>query len=187
MRLRHLIPGTLLATMLLCSSALATWPLGGAGFRPVKSNPTQPEVPGNRAKIVHGFAYPPSNAPIQVKRAIWAGDRIRFTPYVYGGGHGTWNDSGYDCSGSVSYVLRAAGLVTTSLDSSGLGSWGSAGWGRWMTVFTNSGHTFIEIAGVRFDTSAAGDPHPDPAGSGPRWHPLLQDTSGFSARHPSDY
>ena len=71
------------------------------------------------AKIVHGLAYAPADAPMQVKKAIWAGDAIRHKRYVFGGGHGTWGDTGYDCSGSVSYVLHAAGLLKISMDSSG--------------------------------------------------------------------
>jgi hypothetical protein len=121
-----------------------------------------------------------------VKRAIWAGNRIRHKPYVWGGGHGSFNDSGYDCSGAVSYVLHAAGLLNVPMDSSGFMSWGRGGWGRWITVFTNPGHAFIEIAGIRFDTSAEGDPNPPP-GSGPKWRPLLQGTSGFEARRPAGY
>jgi hypothetical protein len=140
-------------------------------------------VRGYVAKIRNGLAYAPSYAPIQVKRAIWAGNRIRHKPYIYGGGHGSFNDSGYDCSGSVSYVLHAAGLLKVPMDSSELESWGRGGLGRWITVYTKPGHAFVEIAGIRFDTSSAGDPNPAP-GSGPRWRPLLHDTSGFADRHP---
>ncbi len=139
---------------------------------------------GSRARIIHGVAYAPSFAPIQVQRAIWAGNKIRHKPYIYSGGHGVWNDAGYDCSGSVSYVLHAAHLLSVSMDSSEFESWGMHGTGQWITVYTNPAHAFIEIAGIRFDTSAAGDPNPPP-GSGPRWRPLLQDTGGFQARHPA--
>jgi hypothetical protein len=135
---------------------------------------------------VGGLAYAPSYAPVQVQRAIWAGDRIRHKPYCYGGGHGQWNDSCYDCSGTVSFVLHAAGLLGTTMDSSDFMSWGRGGRGRWITVYTNPDHAFVEIAGVRLDTSAEGDPNPPP-GSGPRWRPLLQDTSGFDARHPGGF
>jgi hypothetical protein len=128
-------------------------------------------------------AYAPSYAPIQVKRAIWAGDRIRHKPYLFGGGHGAWIASGYDCSGSVSFVLHAAGLLRTSMDSSGFESWGRSGLGRWITVFTNPAHAFVEIAGIRLDTSAEDDPNPPP-GSGPRWRPVMPSTRGFMARHP---
>jgi hypothetical protein len=134
------------------------------------------------ARVIHGIAYAPSYAPIQVQRAIWAGDRIRTKPYIYGGGHGTWNDAGYDCSGSVSYVLHAAGLLRTSMDSSGFMTWGQPGVGQWITVYTEAGHAFVEIAGIRFDTSAEGDPHPA-RGSGPRWRRVMANPAGFMPRH----
>jgi hypothetical protein len=162
---------------------------GGVGLAPPRaprSTSARPIVAGWTAKIINGLAYAPSNAPIQVQRAIWAGDRIRFKPYLYAGGHGVWNDVGYDCSGTVSYVLHAAGLLRVSMASGGFMSWDQGGLGQWITVFTNPGHAFIEIAGIRLDTSAEGDPHPAP-GSGPRWRPLLQDTSGYVARHPGTF
>ena len=143
----------------------------------------RPTVPGATAEIIDGLAYAPADAPLQVQQAIWAGDRIRFKPYIYGGGHGKWNDAGYDCSGSVSYVLHAAGLLKTSMDSSDFETWGRRGAGQWITVYTNPGHAFIEIAGIRLDTSAEQDPNP-PAGTGPRWRPLVTSTAGFMPRHP---
>jgi hypothetical protein len=160
---------------------------GGAGINgptTAPSTPAQPTVAGDTAKIVNGVAYAPSYAPIQVKKAIWAGNQIRTKPYIYGGGHGKWNDSAYDCSGSVSYVLHAAGLLKTSEDSGEMESWGQRGAGQWITVYTNPGHAFVEIAGIRFDTSAEQDPNP-PSGTGPRWRPVMNSTDGFMARHPS--
>jgi cell wall-associated NlpC family hydrolase len=159
---------------------------GGAGVAPgpaPASTPSHPVVQGFTAKIVGGLAYAPSEAPIQVQKAIWAGDAIRHKPYIYGGGHGTWNSPGYDCSGSVSYVLHAAGLIKTSMDSGEMMTWGLSGAGAWITVYTNPGHAFIEIAGIRLDTSAEQDPNP-PSGTGPRWRPLMTSTSGYLARHP---
>jgi len=135
-------------------------------------------------KIIHGLAYAPADAPLQVQEIIWAGDRIRFKPYVYAGGHGKWNDVGYDCSGTVSYVLHAAGLLPVSMDSSEFEAWGKRGGGQWITVYTNPGHAFIEIAGIRLDTSAEQDPNPPP-GTGPRWRPLMTSTAGFMPRHPA--
>jgi hypothetical protein len=155
-----------------------TWPA-----QPL-STPSRPTVPGEVAKIVHGLAYAPADAPMQVKKAIWAGDAIRHKRYVFGGGHGTWGDTGYDCSGSVSYVLHAAGLLKISMDSSGFETWGLRGLGQWITVYTNAGHAFVQIAGIRLDTSAEQDPDP-PAGTGPRWRPLMRSTSGYRARHPA--
>jgi hypothetical protein len=160
---------------------------GGAGINGPASQPSTPEHPmvvGATAKIVNGVAYAPSYAPVQVKKAIWAGNQIRKKPYIYGGGHGRWNDSGYDCSGSVSYVLHAAGLLKTSEDSGTMESWGQRGAGQWITVYTNPGHAFVEIAGIRLDTSAEQDPNPAP-GTGPRWRPVVSTTNGFMARHPN--
>jgi hypothetical protein len=119
-----------------------------------------------------------------VQEAIWAGDRIRFKPYRVGGGHGKWNDTAYDCSGAVSYVLHAAGLLKTSMDSGEMMSWGLHGAGQWITVYTNPGHAFVQIAGIRLDTSAEQDPNPPP-GTGPKWRPLMTSTAGYKARHPA--
>jgi hypothetical protein len=162
---------------------------GGAGINGPATAPSTPEHPtvvGDTAKIIKGVAYAPSYAPMQVKKAIWAGNRIRTKPYIYGGGHGKWEDAGYDCSGSVSYVLHAAGLLKTSEDSGQMESLGQSGTGAWITVYANSGHAFVEIAGIRFDTSAEQDPHP-PAGTGPRWRPVMKTTGGFVARHPAAF
>jgi hypothetical protein len=169
---------------------------GGAGMggpgpststpAPSPSTPAHPTIPGSVAKIVSGLAYAPADAPTQVQKAIWAGDAIRRKPYVYGGGHGTWQDAGYDCSGSVSYILHAAGLIRTSMDSSDFETWGMHGLGQWITVYTNPGHAFVQIAGIRLDTSAEQDPHPA-SGSGPRWRPLMKRTSGFQPRHPVSF
>ncbi len=193
--LRFLVP--MLATLLWAATAQASTPppstgsgtdmTGGMGLgapaTPV-STPKRPIVRGDKAKIIKGLAYAPSYAPMQVKKIIWAGDKIRHKPYIYGGGHGVWNDAGYDCSGSVSYVLHAAGLLKISMDSSEFESWGQTGIGQWVTVYTNPAHAFIEVAGIRFDTSAEDDPHPPP-GTGPRWRPLMTSTTGFMARHPN--
>jgi hypothetical protein len=160
---------------------------GGAGVVPAPvapSTPQRPTVPGTVAKIIKGVAYAPAYAPIQVKKAIWAGNQIRLKPYAVGGGHGRWRDSAYDCSGAVSYVLHAAGLLKISEDSGQMESWGKKGSGQWITVYTNPGHAFVEIAGIRLDTSREGDPHPPP-GTGPRWRPVMDSTSGYIARHPS--
>jgi hypothetical protein len=162
---------------------------GGAGVTAPPappSTPAQPTVPGYVARIVGGVAYAPSLAPIQVQRAIWAGNQIRRKPYIFGGGHAKFRSAGYDCSGSVSFVLHAAGLIKHPMDSSDFMGWAQQGAGSWITVYTNPGHAFVEIAGIRFDTSAEADPHPA-RGTGPRWRPLYQNPSGFMARHPIGY
>ncbi len=171
------------------SNPQATGSSGGVGLgRPAAAPnaPAHPTVAGFTAKIVGGVAYAPAYAPIQVQRAIWAGNQIRKKPYIWGGGHASFKAAGYDCSGSVSYVLHAAGLLKVPDDSSDFMSWGKRGIGHWITVYTNPGHAFIEIAGIRFDTSAESDPHPA-HGSGPRWRPLYPNPPGFSARHPLGY
>jgi peptidoglycan hydrolase CwlO-like protein len=113
--------------------------------------------------------------PDAISRGIAAGNAIADLPYRFGGGHGSFHDSAYDCSGSVSYVLGAAGLLSAPLDSTGFESWGEAGPGRWITVYANSGHAWMTIAGRRFDTGGGG---------GSRWHSDSRDGSGFVARHP---
>jgi cell wall-associated NlpC family hydrolase len=142
-------------------------------------------VPGTRGKILaDGFAAAPADAPIAVQQAIWAGNQLIGRPYLYGGGHGSFIASGYDCSGTVSFALRGGDLITAPADSSQFMSWGSSGRGHWMTIYTNPAHAFIEIAGIRLDTSAAGDPR---GLSGPQWRPLLDQTDGYVVRHPTDY
>ena len=160
---------------------------GGAGVAPgpgPHSTADHPVVQGYTAKVKNGVAYAPSYAPAAVQKMIWAGDKIRLKPYCYAGGHGKWNDSCYDCSGTVSYVLHAAGLINQSMDSSEMMSWGKGGAGHWVTIYTNPDHAFIQIAGIRLDTSAYQDPNPAP-GSGPRWRPVVTSSSGFDSRHPS--
>jgi peptidoglycan hydrolase-like protein with peptidoglycan-binding domain len=141
--------------------------------------------PSGRARLSSDghTAIAPDDAPPQVKNAIAAANRITTKPYRYGGGHGQWQDSGYDCSGAVSYALHGGGFLKQPLDSSSLESWGAAGGGQWITVYANSGHAYVVIAGLRFDTSAGGDNH----GSGPRWRTKARSSSGYVARHPAGF
>ena len=122
-------------------------------------------------------ATAPANAPDEVKQAIAAANKITDKPYKYGGGHGDFEDSGYDCSGAVSYALHGAGLLDQPLDSTGFMSWGESGAGDWITVYGKSSHAFIIIAGARFDTSGAGE-------EGPRWRDEAASTTGYAVRHP---
>ncbi len=125
-----------------------------------------------------GLAHISPSAPNKVRRLIRAGNRIAKTPYVYGGGHGTWEDSGYDCSGSVSYVLHHAGLLSgPARASGGFMNWRFAGRGKWVTVYANSGHAFLTVAGIRFDTT-------DRERDGTRWHRDMRTTAGYAVRHP---
>jgi cell wall-associated NlpC family hydrolase len=125
----------------------------------------------------NGVALPPLEAPEEVKQIIEAGNIIARTPYVWGGGHGKWLDTGYDCSGSVSFALAAAGLLNGPLASGPLMSWGKPGPGTWVTIWSSPGHVFMEVAGVRFDTSNS-------RVTGSRWGNTMRSTAGFVARHP---
>ena len=141
----------------------------------------RPIVEGKRALLRNGVAHAPSRAPENVKNAMWAANSLRRKPYVWGGGHGSFHDYGYDCSGSVSYALHAAGLITAPLPSSDLMRYGERGRGRWMTIYSRPGHTFAIIAGLRFDTTDL-----DRGGNvGPRWYADGRDTHGYVARHPA--
>jgi hypothetical protein len=133
---------------------------------------------GRTALLRNGVAYAPRNAPTAVKRAIAAGNRLQGKPYKWGGGHAIHHDSGYDCSGTVSYVLREAGLLRGSLPSSGYFHYGKKGEGRWMTIYIRKGHVFITVAGLRLDTGGPGER------SGPRWKPETRQSIGHVMRHP---
>jgi hypothetical protein len=141
----------------------------------------RPTVSGSRAVLRNGVAYAPSRAPQSVKNAIWAANTLRRKPYVWGGGHGTFNDRGYDCSGTVSFALHGAGLLNSPMPSSDLMRYGERGRGRWMTIYSRNGHTFAVIAGLRLDTTDLGRG----GDVGPRWYAYGRDTSGFVARHPA--
>ena len=144
--------------------------------------PAPVSVPGETATLLpNGQAAAPASAPAAVKAAIAAANSIATTPYIWGGGHGSFSSPGYDCSGAVSFALNGGGFLSSPLDSTGLETWGDPGAGSWITVYANSGHTFAVIAGLRWDTSG------DISGTGPRWHSDMASTAGFIARHPSGY
>jgi hypothetical protein len=128
----------------------------------------------------NGKAVAPANAPKRVRKAINAGNRIRKKPYVYGGGHRSFKARGYDCSGAVSYVLHAAGVLKRPMPSGPMARWGVRGRGDWITVYANRGHAFVVVAGLRFDTSSAGDPVNQ--GSGPRWRVNGRSGKGYKKR-----
>jgi cell wall-associated NlpC family hydrolase len=125
----------------------------------------------------NGLAVAPADAPEEVKAIIEAGNKIATKPYRYGGGHGRWRDSGYDCSGSVSYALHGADLLDTPLDSTGFMSWGERGKGDWVTIYANAGHAYMTVAGLRFDTSSS-------KRSGSRWTETTRSSRGYRVRHP---
>ena len=156
---------------------------------------TGPEVPGDVAVMQEdGTAAAPANAPDQVKQAIWAANSMQALPYRYGGGHNLKFDiaKGADCSGTVSFALHAAGLLKTPLDSGSFMKWGMKGKGDWITVFTNPGHAYAVIAGLRLDTSVAGMARTKSVAasaleSGPRWRPMKRSGRGFVKRHPLSF
>lgn len=138
-------------------------------------------VPGSLARYVNGYAAAPMNAPESVQKVIWAANEIIGLPYIFGGGHASFISSGYDCSGTVSFALHGGNMLSTPMDSSEFESWGSHGAGRWIAVFGNAGHAYMDVAGLRLDTSAADDPSNQ---QGPRWRPLRTGNGGYTVRHP---
>ena len=138
-------------------------------------------VPGSLAREAGDLAAAPMSAPPAVQAMIWAGDQIVGLPYIFGGGHGSFLSPGYDCSGTVSFALHGADLLAVPEDSSEFETYGSHGQGRWVTVFSNPGHAYMDVAGLRLDTSAADDPTNQ---QGPRWRPLRRQNSGYTLRHP---
>lgn len=142
--------------------------------------PPAATTPGAKATIgPDGQAIAPADAPEAVKQIIAAGNRIHDRPYRYGGGHApNFRDSAYDCSGSVSYALRGAALVDSPMASGGFMSWGERGAGRWVTIYSHSGHMYMVVAGLRFDTSGR-------AKTGSRWQTELRSTRGYAVRHPA--
>ncbi|HEY6760063.1 MAG TPA: hypothetical protein VI318_11250 [Baekduia sp.] len=155
---------------------------GGAAYG--QPNPATTQLTPEQTAVIlpNGMAAAPATSPQAVKDAIAAANTIVGKPYVYGGGHNLkFTGRGYDCSGTVSYALHGANILKAPLDSSSFMKWGLKGAGTWFTVYTNPSHAFAIIAGLRLDTSAAGDPS---GLSGPRWRPVLRSTKGFTARHP---
>jgi cell wall-associated NlpC family hydrolase len=139
-------------------------------------------VPGTLARYVDGLAAAPESAPAAVQEIIWAGNQLIGLPYIYGGGHNsTFTSPGYDCSGTVSFALHGASLLQAPEDSSEFMGWGEAGVGSWVTIFSNPGHAYMTVAGLRLDTSAADDPSNE---QGPRWRPLRPANGGYTVRHP---
>lgn len=132
---------------------------------------------GGLAIDTGGMVQPPAGAPEAVRQVIAAGNAIATLPYIWGGGHASFQAAGYDCSGSVSYALAAAGLLSAPLTSGAFESWGLPGPGRWITVYASEGHAWMEVAGWRFDTVALAE-------DGTRWAQGGGEFAGFVERHP---
>jgi hypothetical protein len=170
------------AALLAASPAQAD--TGGTAVTAAPPPDSPATVPGAKARLVNGLAIPPANAPPAVQSVIAAANRISTRPYKWGGGHGAWASSGYDCSGAVSYALHGGGFLDSPMDSRGLKRWGEWGRGSWITVYTNRGHAYAVIAGLRWDTSG------NRRGvSGPRWHRSRRPaTAGrYAVRHAPGY
>jgi hypothetical protein len=148
------------------------------GTEPEPTDPTTQATPTEEATLgPDGLAIAPASAPPEVQAIIEAGNEIADKPYKYGGGHGRWRDSGYDCSGSMSYALHGAGLLDEALDSTGFMSWGERGKGTWVTTYAHGSHSYMVVAGLRFDTSGLRQ-------DGSRWHADGRSARGYTVRHP---
>ena len=173
-----LVGGALLALAAPVAHAQTTSSTGGQAY-----GAAAPVTPGAVAQIVDGVAQAPADAPEAVKQVIAAGNRIVGMPYRYGGGHGPgFTDTGYDCSGSMSFALNGADLLKRPLNSTGFMRFGQRGAGTWITIYTRSSHAYLTVAGIRLDTSAADDPG---GAKGPRWRPLRPSDAGYTVRHPA--
>lgn len=151
-------------------------PVARGSIQEARSSKDRPVVAGRRAVVRRGIAYAPAEAPQAVKEMIWAANKIQRHPYKWGGGHGSFSDSGYDCSGTVSFALHHAGVLSSPLSSRGMLDWGQRGRGRWVTVYARNGHTFLVVAGLRLDAMGEG------RHGGPTWFSDMRSTRGFDAR-----
>ena len=186
LRLRQAQLVTALALVAVLGLATVASAATGGASAPAETAPVAPTVPGKKAKLLKsGKAVAPASAPQEVKDAIEAANSIRKKPYIYGGGHRSFKAKGYDCSGAVSYVLNAAGLLDSPLPSGSLMKWGRPGLGTWITVYAHGGHTYAVIAGLRWDTSAVNEPFN--SGSGPRWRASKRSPKGYAVRHAVGY
>jgi cell wall-associated NlpC family hydrolase len=162
-------------------TATASAQAGGVSPTSATSSEVAPGVEPQRAALIEGKAIAPLDAPATVKKVIQAANRIRATPYIWGGGHAAWSSRGYDCSGSVSFALHGAELLSTPMVSGSFESWGAPGPGKWITIYANGTHVYAVIAGLRWDTVG------DSSGTGPRWHESPPYPAGFVVRHPIGY
>jgi cell wall-associated NlpC family hydrolase len=187
LRIFLVVAALVAASLAMVAPAQAATPGGLTSTLPEAEETTETGTtetgPPGKAMLVNGRAIPPVDAPPAVKKVIAAANKIRTKPYIWGGGHGRWWDSGYDCSGSVSFALHGGGFLSSPLPSGPMESWGSAGRGRWITVYANAGHAYAVIAGLRWDTAG------NTSGTGPRWHESTRAAASgpFVARHPAGY
>lgn len=162
------------------SAEIGIAPGPAAPRTPAEAAPRVASLEQVKATLVDGKAVLPEGAPPVLEKVAAAANEIADSPYSYGGGHGSFESEGYDCSGAVSYALHGGGLLDSPLASGGLASWGEPGPGKAITVYANGGHVFAMIAGLRWDTSGTG-------GSGPSWHRETRSTADYTVRHPAGY
>lgn len=165
--------------VVLAAAALAMLPttLAQAGDGGTGTGSSSSQARPDKARLVRGKAVPPSNAPARVVGVIEAANRIaKGEGYCYGGGHARFKSKCYDCSGAVSYALHGGRFLRRPMDSSGLMQWGRGHRGKWITVFSNPGHAYMTVAGLRFDTSMT-------RGDGPGWSKQMRSSSGYRKRH----
>ena len=160
-----------LRTLVVCAAAL---PLALLAPLAAEAKPPSAHMDGSKAVA-------PKSAPQIVKDMIRAGNKIRHKRYKWGGGHGDWQDKGYDCSGAVSFVLHKAGILDYPLDSKGFMKWGAKRKGKWVSIFASKEHVYMIVAGLRFDTSYITDGDR----SGPGWSEYMRPSKGFRTRHPN--
>ncbi|EDY18087.1 hypothetical protein CfE428DRAFT_4518 [Chthoniobacter flavus Ellin428] len=171
-------PASLFAGAVMVLLALA--PTSQAHYTSATPPTSGPTIPGDKAALDrNGIAYAPENAPECVKRAIWATNFLRNKPYVWGGGHESFYVDGYDCSGTVSFLLHHAGLINSPIVSKDFTGYGTSGKGHWITIYAKDGHVFAVVAGLRLDTTGFGGE------DGPRWRINGRPAWGFTARHPN--
>jgi hypothetical protein len=180
----------------LIACALPAVALGDASTGGASPNDPEFQPHGKATLLPNGQAIAPTDAPPEVQAIIEAGNKIATLPYIYGGGHNaTFSGRGYDCSGSVSYALHGGGLLTSPLDSSSFMKWGDAGEGSWVTIYTNPGHAYMVVAGLRFDTSMRTPIAASARKSTTRtrrasttltsrWSTKMRSSSGYTIRHP---
>jgi hypothetical protein len=165
------------------AQTLQSWMTNGTSASANAASAPAATTPGATATLVNGLAVAPADAPAVVKRVIAAANSIATTPYEYAGGHGSWNSSGYDCSGSVGFALHGGGLLSQTEDSGQMESYGAAGSGQWITLYANAGHVYAKIAGLWFDTAAQSSSNDQDRWTTQRVSPA----GGFVARHPRGY
>jgi cell wall-associated NlpC family hydrolase len=169
------------AVSLRSTSSAQTAASGGADPATASGQPTgqiAPPPPAAGTLGTDGLAAAPAGAPAAIAAIIQAGNVIAHMPYRFGGGHQSWTDTGYDCSGSVSFALHGAGLLDTPLASYDFYTWGEAGPGQWVTIYAKDDHAYMVVAGLRYDTSAS-------KGGGSRWTAASRPPASYVARHPA--